>query len=93
MKKHTSLVIIIASSVFFGFFSITDDLFIQDVGLRQIYEDVALAIILSVIGITGAKYFSDTSTDTVLNEVKKMQSDFNQRLENLESRFKTSNKS
>ncbi len=79
MKKHTSLVIIIASSVFFGFFSITDDLFIQDVGLRQIYEDVALAIILSVIGITGAKYFSDTSTDTVLNEVKKMQSDFNQR--------------
>jgi hypothetical protein len=81
------------SSAFFGLFSILDDSFILDAGIRQIYEDVALAVILAIIGITGAKYFSDASTDAVLIEVKKMQLEFNQRLENLESRFKLDSKS
>ena len=92
MKKAVSLTIIIATAAFFGFFTIIDDMFVHDEGLRQIYEDVALAIVLAVIGITGSKYFSDSTTDTVLQEVKKMESDFKQRLENLEFKFKLNNK-
>jgi len=92
MKRVISLTIIIASATFFGFFTVLDDMFVHDEGLRQIYEDVALAIILVVIGVTSSKYFSDSTTNSVLQEVKKMESDFTQRLENLESKFKLNNK-
>jgi hypothetical protein len=92
MKRDISLTIIIVTAAFFGFFTIVDDMFVHDEGLRQIYEDVALAIVLVVIGITASKYFSDSTTDAVLQEVKKMESDFKQRLENLESKFKLNNK-
>ena len=93
MKRNISLTIIIGSAAFFGIFSLADDLFIHDDGLRQICEDAALGITLAIIGITGSKYFSDTTTETVLQEVNKMQADFKQRLEKLESEFKQNNKS
>ncbi|MGI0027484.1 MAG: hypothetical protein ACREAD_06545 [Nitrosopumilaceae archaeon] len=86
------MTIIIVAAASFGVFTVLDDLFVHDEGIRQIYEDVALAIILAVIGVTGSKHFSDSSTDAVLQEVKKMQSDFSQRLENLEFKFKLDNK-
>ena len=86
------MTIIIVSAISFGVFTILDDMYVHDEGLRQIYEDVALAITLAVIGVTGSKHFSDSTTDTVLQEVKKMQSDFSQRLENLEFKFKLGNK-
>lgn len=91
MKRSASLSIIIVSAASFGIFTIIDDLYVLDVVLKQIYEDVALAVILAVIGITGSKHFSDSTTATLLQEVKKMENDFKQRLENLEMKFKQEN--
>jgi hypothetical protein len=88
LRKSFSLIIIIAAATFFAFFTIIDDMFVLDVGLKQIYEDVAIAITLAIIGVTSSKYFSDETTHSVLQEVKKMNADFKQRLENLESQFK-----
>ena len=88
MKRGTSLTIIIVSAASFGLFTIIDDLYVHDEGLKQIYEDVGLAIILAVIGVTGSKHFSDSTTNTLLQEVQKMESEFKQRLESLEIKFK-----
>lgn len=88
MKKTISLTIIIVSAASFGLFTLIDDLYVHDEVLKQIYEDVALAIILAVIGVTGSKHFSDSTTNTLLQEVQKMESEFKQRLENLEIKFK-----
>ena len=88
MKKVTSLIIIIVSSLFFGIFTVLDDLFVNDPGARQIYEDVALAIIIAVIGVTASKHITDASEKNVLEEVKRMQFDLKQRLETLEKALK-----
>lgn len=88
MKKSISLSLIIGAAAFFGFFTIIDDTYISDAGIRQIYEDVVLAVTLAVIGVTSSKHFSDSTTESVLQEVRRMQSDFDKRLENLEFKFK-----
>ena len=91
MKKVVSFIIIVVSSLFFGAFTILDDLFVDDPGARQIYEDVALAIIIAVIGVTASKHITDASEKNVLQEVKRMQFDLKQRLETLEKVLKINN--
>ena len=92
MKKVVSFIIIIVSSLFFGIFTIIDDLFVMTLGARQIYEDVALAIIIAVIGVTASKHITDASEKNVLQEVKRMQFDLKQRLETLENALKINDK-
>lgn len=55
------------------------------------FDEVLLAIILSVISITSSKYFSDTTTIKTQEELKKFESDFEQKLKNLEFKIEQLN--
>jgi hypothetical protein len=88
MRIIVFVTIIIAAAVFFGLFTIFDDLFIHDIALEVTYESVILTITLGGIGIAAAKYYGDETANNVIREVKRMESDLKQRLDNLESKLK-----
>jgi len=92
MKRIAFVVVIIASAVFFGLVTILDDLFIHDLNLELVYESVILTITIGLIGVVSAKYYGDETANTVIREIKRMESDLKQRLENLESKSKSDNK-
>jgi hypothetical protein len=69
-----------------------DKLFVHDVDLELIYESVLLTVVLATVGIVAAKYYGDDTANEVIREVKKMVSDLNQRLDNLESKSKPDKK-
>jgi peptidoglycan hydrolase CwlO-like protein len=87
MKRMIFLVIIVICAAFFTTFIITDDLFVPDRGVQQIYESAILAITLAAIGITASRYYSDTTTNAALQELKKLESKLEQKIEHLESQF------
>ena len=79
--------IIIASAAFFVLITALDDLFVHDINLELIYESAILAITLGLIGVVAAKYYGDETANTVIRDVKRMESDLKQRLDNIESRL------
>jgi len=87
MKKLAFLTIIILCAAFFASFTISDDLYVSDMGLRQIYESTILAITLAVIGVTASMYYGDTTTSDTIKELRRIESKFEQKIENLESKF------
>lgn len=87
MKKTIFLAIIVICAVFFTTFIITDDLYVTDRGVQQVYESALLAITLAAIGITSSRYYSDTTTNAALQELKKLESKLEQKIEHLESQF------
>jgi len=87
MKRRIFITIIIVCSAFFFSFLSIDDLFVSDRGLQLVYESAILAITLGSIGVTASKYYSDKSTDEVVLELKRIESEFEQKIENLESKF------
>jgi hypothetical protein len=88
MKRRIFITIIIVCAVFFLSFLTTDELFVSDRGLQQVYESALLVVTLGSIGVTASKYYADTSTDTVIQELKRLESKFEQKIENLDSEFK-----
>lgn len=92
MKSIVFVIIIIAAAAFFGLVTTIDDLFVHDINLELVYENVILAITLASIGIVAAKYYGDETANNVIKEVKMMVSDLQQRLDNLESELKLDNK-
>jgi hypothetical protein len=92
MRAIIFLVIIIASAVFFGLFTILDDGFIHDTTLEFTYESVILTITIGAIGIGAAKYYGDETANITIREIKKNLSDLNQRLDNLEFELKNNRK-
>ena len=92
MKRTIFLTIIFTSSTFFLFFLFLDEVYVEDLKLEQIYEGILLAIILSVVGITCSKYFSDLTTIHIQQELKRLESDFEQELKKLELKFEQLNK-
>ena len=48
--------------------------------------DVILAVVLSIIGITASRYFSDQTTNSTLQELKKLESKIEQKIKDLESK-------
>ena len=62
----------------FLFFLFLDEVYVEDLKLEQIYEGILLAIILSVVGITCSKYFSDVTTTHIQQELKKLDLKFEQ---------------
>ena len=87
MKRKIFMLIIILSSVFFVSFLYADDLFVTDRGLQQVYESALLAITLGSIGVTASKYYADESTNAVIQELKRLESKFEQKFQILESKF------
>ena len=92
MRIIVFVAIIIASAVFFGLITVLDDLFVHDINLELIYESVILTITLGLIGVVAAKYYGDETANNVIRDVKRMVSDLQQRLDNLESESKLDNK-
>ncbi|MDR3781788.1 MAG: hypothetical protein P4K92_00550 [Candidatus Nitrosotalea sp.] len=88
MRVIVFVAIIIASAVFFGLFTTLDESFIHDTTLEFTYESVILTITIGGIGIAAAKYYGDETANTTIREIKKILSDLNQRLDNLESKLK-----
>jgi hypothetical protein len=87
MKRKIFITTIIVCAAFFLSFLITDELYVPDRGLQQVYESALLAVTLGSIGVTASKYYADTSTDAVIRELKRLESKFEQKIENLESKF------
>ena len=87
MKRKFFITIIILCSVFFVSFLFSDELFVSERGLQQVYESALLAITLGILGITASRYYADTSTDAVIRELKRLESKFEQKIELLESKF------
>jgi hypothetical protein len=79
--------IIILCSTLFSFFLIIDDLFVSDRDMRQVYESALLAVLLGSLGITASKHYADISTNAVIQELKRLESKFEQKIEMLESKF------
>jgi len=92
MRRGIFVGIIIASAVFFVSVSTLDELFVHDVDLELIYESVLLTVVLATVGIVAAKYYGDDTANQVLKDVKKMVSDLNKRLDDLESKLKSDKK-
>ena len=92
MKSIIFVAIIIAAAVFFGLITVLDDLFVRDTNLEVVYESVILAITIGLIGVVAAKYYGDETANNVIKDVKRMVSDLQQRLDNLESESKLDNK-
>ena len=78
MKRTKFLTIILISSAFFLFFLFLDEVYVEDLKSELIYEGILLAIILSVVGITSSKYFSDVTTTHIQQELKKLELKFEQ---------------
>ena len=66
------------SSAFFLFFLFLDEVYVEDLESELIYEGILLAIILSVVGVTCSKYFSDVTTTHIQQELKKLDLKFEQ---------------
>ena len=87
MKSKIFISIIILCSTVFSFFLIVDDLYVSDRDLRQVYESALLAIILGTLSIIASKHYADVSTNQVIQELKRLESKFEQKIDILESRF------
>ena len=93
MKVVKFIAVIVLSSVFFLFFTMLDDLYVTDRGEEQIIESILLAILLSVIGVVASRHYSDTTTIATIEELKKLQSEFEKKIKNLESKLDNIQKS
>lgn len=88
MRSIVFVTVIIATAVFFGLCTILDDLFIHDTTLEFTVESVILTITIGGIGIAAAKYYADETANIAIREIKRIESDLKQRLDNLESKLK-----
>jgi len=91
MRGIVFVTIIIVAAAFFGLVTILDDLFVHDINLELVYESVILTITLGLIGVVAAKYYGDETANNVIRDVKRIESDLKQRLDNLESELKLGN--
>lgn len=87
MKRRGFFIVIILGSTLFSFFLVVDDLFVSDRGLRQVYESALLAIILGTLSITASKYYAEESTRAVIQEIKRVESKFEQKIDSSKSEF------
>lgn len=87
MKKIKFIVIIGISSAFFFSFLLLDELYVPDRGMQQIYETALLGVMLAFIGITASSYYGDSTANTVIKDLKKLVSELDQKIKNLESKF------
>ena len=47
-------------------------IFVEDVPLRLAINSIFITVFLAVISVVSSKYFSDQTTDRILEELKKM---------------------
>ena len=87
MRLMVFVAIIIACSAFFALFLITDELYVLDRGLQQVYESALLAVTLAAVGITASRYYGDTTADATIRELKRIESKFEQMIEDLDSKI------
>ena len=90
MKRRIFVAIIVVSITFFAFLA-SLSLIANNLEQELFFDEILLAIILSAISITSSKYFSDTTTITTQKELKKFESDFEQKLKNLELKIEQLN--
>ena len=81
------MTIIVIAATSYGFLVFIDRQYVSDLGLDFTIADVILAVVLSIIGVTASKYYSDTTTNATLQELKKLESKFDQKIKDLESKF------
>lgn len=88
MRSIVFVTIIIATAVFFGLCTILDDLFIHDITLEFAIESVILTITIGGISIAATKYYSDETANIAIREIRRIEYDLKQKLDNLESKLK-----
>jgi len=87
MQKTVFIIIIVVSTASYGFLVFVDQQYINNLGLNLTIADVILAVVLSIIGVTASKYYSDTTTNVTIQELKKLESKLDQKIKDLESKF------
>ena len=71
MKKLIFSVIIISSAALTIIAFLLNRLAMEDVPLRLAVNSIFITIFLSVISVVSSKYFSDQTTERILEELKK----------------------
>ena len=79
--------IILVSTISYALFSFLDRHYIDDLALDITIADITLAIVLTIVSIAASKYFSDTTTNSILQELKKLESRLDQKIKDLESKL------
>ena len=79
--------IILVSTISYALFAFLDRHYIDDLALDITIADITLAIVLTIVSITASKYFSDTTTNSILQELKKLQSRLDQKIKNLDTKL------
>ena len=87
MNQKSFLIIIILISVFFIVSIVTDEEYIVDHALQQIYEASLLAVLLGLVGVMASKYYGDVTANDTIRELTKVLSELEQKIQNLESKF------
>lgn len=87
MRLKIFLIIIVICGAFFALFLITDELYVIDRGLQQVYESALLAVTLAAVGVTASRYYGDTTKNATIQELKRIESKFEQKTEDLESKI------
>ena len=71
MKKLIFYTIVIATVAATIVACLTNRLFQEDASLRLAVNAIFITVLLSIISVVSSKYFSDQTTDRILDELKK----------------------
>lgn len=80
MKRLVFRTLIIVSFVGLSISWIITRLTVADFDARIVYISAFLAIFLGAVSIIGSKYFSDKTTERIQEELRKMESRFDEKL-------------
>ncbi len=80
MKRLVFRTLIIVSFVGLSISWIITRLTVADFDARIVYISTFLAIFLGAVSIIGSKYFSDKTTERIQEELRKMESRFDEKL-------------
>ena len=86
MRRTVFIAIIVISVISYAVLVFLDRQYVSDLGLDLTIADVILAVVLSIIGITASRYFSDQTTNSTLQELKKLEFKIEQKIKDLESK-------
>ncbi|MGI0055964.1 MAG: hypothetical protein ACREAK_01175 [Nitrosarchaeum sp.] len=86
VQRTVFIAIIVISVISYAVLVFLDRQYVNDLGLDLTIADILLAVVLSIIGITASRYFSDQTTNSTLQELKKLESKIEQKIKDLESK-------
>lgn len=86
MKRLIFRVLIIVSFIGLSISWVITRFTVDDFDTRIIYISTFLAVFLGAVSIIGSKYFSDKTTERIQEELKKMESRFEEKFKYIESK-------